>query len=45
VIVTDLLGYPPNEAAPILGIRPSTIRVVHSRARARLRDEMGDLDA
>lgn len=45
VVVTDLLGYPPNDAGPILGIRPSTVRVLSSRAHARLRDEMGDTDA
>jgi RNA polymerase sigma-70 factor (ECF subfamily) len=45
VVVTDLLGYPPNDAAVILGIRPSTVRVLLSRARARMREEIGDIDA
>jgi RNA polymerase sigma-70 factor (ECF subfamily) len=37
VVLTDLLGYPSGEAAKILGVRPATLRVHVSRARAALK--------
>ena len=40
VIVTDLLGFPSEEAARTLGIRASTLRMHVSRAHAALKDTM-----
>jgi len=42
VILTDLLGFPSQEAARMLGIRPSTVRMHVSRAHAILKEEMRD---
>jgi RNA polymerase sigma-70 factor, ECF subfamily len=42
LIVTSLLGYPSEEAARILGARPSTVRARATRARAALRDAIGE---
>jgi RNA polymerase sigma-70 factor (ECF subfamily) len=42
LIVTSLLGYSSDEAAGILGARPSTVRARATRARAALRDAIGD---
>lgn len=39
VVVTQLLGYGFDEAARILGIRPGTVRVLLSQARAALEAE------
>jgi RNA polymerase sigma-70 factor (ECF subfamily) len=36
VIVTELLGYPSEEAGEILGIRPGTVRTLTAQARATL---------
>lgn len=36
VVLTELLGYPVNEAASILSIRPGTVRVLVSQARTAL---------
>jgi len=36
VVVTELLGYSSEDAAPILGIRPGTVRALTSQARATL---------
>jgi RNA polymerase sigma factor (sigma-70 family) len=38
VVLTDLLGYPAEEAARMLGVRGSTIRSLSSTARAAMRD-------
>jgi RNA polymerase sigma-70 factor (ECF subfamily) len=38
VVLTDLLGYPAEEAAAMLGIRGSTVRSLSSTARAAMRD-------
>jgi RNA polymerase sigma-70 factor (ECF subfamily) len=43
LVVTALLGYSSEEAAEILGARPSTVRARATRARAALRDSIGDL--
>lgn len=37
VVLTELLGYPTDEAARAMGIRPGTVRVLVSKARAALR--------
>ena len=44
VIVTELLGYSTEEAGAILGIRPGTVRMLASQARAALQEwkESGD---
>jgi RNA polymerase sigma-70 factor (ECF subfamily) len=44
VIVTELLGYSTEEAAAILDIRPGTVRMLASQARAALAElkESGD---
>jgi RNA polymerase sigma-70 factor (ECF subfamily) len=40
VVLTDLLGYPSEEAARMLGIRASTVRMHASRAHAALKETM-----
>jgi RNA polymerase sigma-70 factor, ECF subfamily len=40
VVLVDLLGYPSEEAARMLGIRASTVRMHTSRAHAALKDVM-----
>jgi DNA-directed RNA polymerase specialized sigma24 family protein len=40
VVLTDLLGFGSEDAARILGIRPSTLRMHASRAHAALREAM-----
>lgn len=42
VILTDLLGFPSEEAARMLGIRASTLRMHASRAHAALKGTMND---
>ena len=42
VVLTELLGYPSDEAAKTLGISASTVRVLTMRAREALRTSMGD---
>jgi RNA polymerase sigma-70 factor (ECF subfamily) len=42
VVLTDLLGYSSDEAARILGIRASTLRMHTSRAHAALKGSMPD---
>jgi RNA polymerase sigma-70 factor (ECF subfamily) len=41
LVLTDLLGYTSDEAAAILGIRATTVRVMASKGRAALRDSLG----
>ena len=38
IVLTDLLGYPAEEAARMLGIRGSTVRSLSSTARAAMRN-------
>lgn len=38
LVLTDLLGYPADEAGRMLGVRGSTVRSLSSTARATLRD-------
>jgi RNA polymerase sigma-70 factor (ECF subfamily) len=42
VVLTDLLGFPSEEAARMLGIRASTLRMHASRAHAALKGSMRD---
>jgi len=42
VVLTDLLGFPSNEAASMLGIGASTLRMHLSRAHAALKGTMPD---
>ena len=42
VVLTALLGYGRNDAARIMGIRPATVRVLVSQARAALVGARGD---
>jgi len=44
IVLTDLLGYPAEEAARMLGIRGSTVRSLSSTARAAMRnaEELAD---
>jgi RNA polymerase sigma-70 factor (ECF subfamily) len=42
LVVTALLGYSSEEAGRMLGARPSTIRARATRARATLRDLIGE---
>jgi RNA polymerase sigma factor (sigma-70 family) len=41
LVLTELLGYPPSEAARILNIMPSAVRALTTQARAALRRSMG----
>jgi RNA polymerase sigma-70 factor, ECF subfamily len=45
LVLIDLLGFPANEAATTLGIAPSTVRVLLSRARDTVRRTIGAADA
>ena len=42
VVLSDLMGFPSEEAATMLGIRASTMRMHLSRAHASLRELMSD---
>lgn len=42
VVLTDLLGFPSEEAARMLRIRASTLRMHVSRAHAALKGTMSD---
>jgi RNA polymerase sigma-70 factor, ECF subfamily len=44
IVLTELLGYPPAEAARALGIGPSTVRALTTQARAKLRGDAGGSD-
>jgi RNA polymerase sigma factor (sigma-70 family) len=41
IVLTELLGYPSEDAGSLLGIQPSTVRALTTQARARMRAEMG----
>lgn len=45
VVLTDVLGYSSEEAGRWLRIKPVTVRVLSSRGRGRLRQEVTDDDA
>lgn len=42
VVLTELLGYSSEEAGPILGIRPVTVRVLASQARAAMKKTLSE---
>jgi RNA polymerase sigma factor (sigma-70 family) len=44
VVLVDVLEYPADEAARLLGMAPSTLRVQLARGRERARHEMGHTD-
>ena len=43
LVTTALFGYSSEEAGLILGLKPSTVRARATRARAALRDAIGDI--
>ena len=45
LLLVDLIGYPSEQAAGILGIRPSTVRSLVSKGRETLRTAEGVQDA
>jgi RNA polymerase sigma-70 factor (ECF subfamily) len=45
IVLTDLLDMTSEDAARALGVRAATVRVLAARARAALREEIGDDDA
>ena len=45
IVLTGLVDLSSEEAARALHVRPSTVRVLASRARSKLRDELGGDDA
>ena len=42
LVLTDLLGYPSEEAGRLMGIKPTTVRVLVSQGRSALRTSLGD---
>jgi RNA polymerase sigma factor (sigma-70 family) len=42
LVLTDLLGYPSEEAGRLMGVKPTTVRVLVSQGRSALRHSMGD---
>jgi len=42
LVLSDLLGLPSEEAARVLGIRPSTVRVHLARGRTRMREGLSN---
>jgi len=42
LVLTDLLGYPSEEAGRLMGVKPTTVRVLVSQGRSALRNSMGD---
>ena len=45
LLLVDLLGYPSEQAARILGVRPSTVRALATQGRRAIRGTEGDRDA
>jgi RNA polymerase sigma-70 factor, ECF subfamily len=45
VVLTDVLGFSSEEAGRSLGIKPVTVRVLASRGRGRMEQEVTDDDA
>jgi RNA polymerase sigma factor (sigma-70 family) len=45
LVLVDLLGYPSEQAARILGVRPSTVRALASQGRKTIRGTEGARDA
>lgn len=44
IVLTELLGYPSEEAARILSIKSSTVRALTTQARTTLRSILGETD-
>jgi RNA polymerase sigma-70 factor (ECF subfamily) len=44
IVVTELLGYPTDEAARILGVKDATVRSLASQGRAALRADLEERD-
>jgi RNA polymerase sigma-70 factor (ECF subfamily) len=44
VVLTELLDYSSDEAATVMGVRPVTVRVLASQARAAMRPMLEDRD-
>jgi RNA polymerase sigma factor (sigma-70 family) len=42
LVLTDLLGYPSEEAGRLMGVKATTVRVLVSQGRSALRTSMGD---
>jgi len=42
LVLTDLLGYTSEEAGRLMGVKPTTVRVLVSQGRSALRTSMGD---
>jgi RNA polymerase sigma-70 factor, ECF subfamily len=42
IVLTSLLGYSSQEAGQILGMRPATVRALGTRARAAMRETVGE---
>ena len=45
VVLTELLGFPSDEAAAIMNVRPSTVRALAHQGRKALREHAGEADA
>ena len=45
LVLVDLLGYPSEQAARILGVRPSTVRALATQGRRTIRGAEGARDA
>jgi RNA polymerase sigma factor (sigma-70 family) len=45
VVLTDVLGFSSEEAGRSLGIKPVTVRVLASRGRGRMHQEVDNDDA
>jgi len=45
LVLVDLLGYPSEQAARILGVRPSTVRALATQGRRTIRTTEGARDA
>ena len=44
LVLTELLGYPSDEAAVIMNVRPSTVRVLAHQGRTAMRKQLGGAD-
>jgi len=42
LVLIDLLGYPSEQAGQLMGVKPTTVRVLLSQGRSALRRSMGD---
>ena len=45
LVLVDLLGYPSEQAARIMGVRPSTVRALATQGRQTIRGAEGARDA